>query len=413
MFRAGIRHRSKSAIHYYVMPHWPGNTPTSWRRQFYSAVGHGAKILNLFEFRPVQAAYTENHVSLPAMYQSVRQALHELGTFEDIVQDGQVQPALAGIWFSETGDIWDNHRAPFGAAKRTLYVAVRHQQLPLEVVVEADALSGDLKDYRLLYLLDQNVSRAASKAIADWVEAGGRLFATAGAGMFDEFNQPNPVMRGVLGVEQQSLEVPSDPVRLEKQDLPFAEVIDHVIYKTGTGDLQVPVVNARSRFRVCATGEAAPAVHGHFSDGAPAVAVRTVGKGRALYCGFLPGLSYFKPAIPLRPADRGTTDDSMAHFIPTDFDRGASALVASLAAGFERPVICSEPLVETMVIRAPTGVAISLVNWSGRPIKQLSLKLSIDNVPAAQAKLASGGAVVQTKEGYSFDLEFADALILR
>jgi len=41
------------------------------------------KIVNLFEFRPVQAAYTENHVDQPEMYREVRRAFHELGTFEE------------------------------------------------------------------------------------------------------------------------------------------------------------------------------------------------------------------------------------------------------------------------------------------------------------------------------------------
>ncbi len=38
------------------------------------------------------------------MYQAVRKGLHELGEFEDIVQDGKVQPAEAGLWFSEAAD---------------------------------------------------------------------------------------------------------------------------------------------------------------------------------------------------------------------------------------------------------------------------------------------------------------------
>ena len=413
IFRAGIRHRPEAKIHYYVMPHWPGNTPASWRRQFYSAIGHGAKILNLFEFRPVQAAYTENHVSLPAMYQAVRQGLHELGAFEDIAQDGQVLAGVAALWFSETGDIWDNHRSPFDAAKRTLYTAVRHQQLPLDVVVEADVVAGDLQPYRLLYLADQNVSRAASKAIVSWVENGGRLFATGGAGMFDEFNRSNETMRRLPGVEQTALEVAPEPVRLEKQDLPFAKTIDQVTFHTATNEVQLPVIDVRSRFEVKAADGMGPVVEGRFSDGAPAITVHTVGKGQAIYCGFLPGLSYFKPAIPLRPVDRGTTDDSMAHFIPTAFDDGASALIASSARGLERPVVCSDPLVETTVIRARQGVVISLVNWSGRPVKGLSLKLTIPDLPRAEAKLASGGNVLRTEDGYSFDVNFADALILR
>ena len=200
-------------------------------------------------------------------------------------------------------------------------------------------------------------------------------------------------------------------MRLEKQDLPFAAAIDQVTYKVPTGEVPIPVIDVRSRFEVAAAGEGAPVVEGHFSDGQPAVTVRTAGKGQAIYCGFLPGLSYFKPAIPLRPVDRGTTDDSMAHFIPTAFDPGASALMASLAAGLERPVLSSEPLVETTVIRAAQGAIVSLVNWSGRPVK--ALKLSIPGIPHAEAKLAAGGKVVRTDDGYIFDLEVADALILR
>src|SRR5947208_6008866 len=196
LLREGIKDNPAAKIHFYVMPHWPGNTPASWRRQFYGDLAHGAKIFNLFEFRPVQAAYTENHCSSPEMYQAVRQALHELGQFEDIIQDGQVRPGIAGLWFSEAADIWNDNRAPFDAAKRTLYIAIRHQQLPLDVVVEGD----DLSSYQVIYLADQHVSRAAAKALAAWVRAGGRLFATAGGGMLDELNQPNLELRELFGI---------------------------------------------------------------------------------------------------------------------------------------------------------------------------------------------------------------------
>jgi hypothetical protein len=40
-------------------------------------------------------------------------------------------------------------------------------------------------------------------------------------------------------------------------------------------------------------------------------------------CAFLPGFSYFKPAIPLKPLDRGALEDAMSHFIPTAFDANA------------------------------------------------------------------------------------------
>jgi hypothetical protein len=408
MFRAGVRGRPDARIHYYVMPHAPGSTPNSWRRQFYGDLAHGAKVLNLFEFRPVQAAYTENHVTSPAMYQEVRRGLHELGRFEDIVQDGRVRPGVAALWFSEAADVWDDNHPPFDAAKRALYVAVRHQQLPLDVVVEGD----DLTNYQVLYLTDAHVSRAASKAIAAWVHAGGRLFATAGAGMFDEFNQPNQTLRALLGVEQHALaSAKGEPLRWEKQDLPFAEPMDRATW-FGADQATLPVIGLRDRFRTAGTQ-----VHGTFiSDRSPALTLKKIGKGSATYCGFLPGLSYFKPAIPLRPVDRGTTDDTMSHFIPTQFDGLAAGVLALSAAGVKRPVVCSESLVETTVLEAKQGMAIPLVNWGRGPVKGLTVTVQL-GVPANQVTLASGKPVRAVREGgkqvFTLDLEVADALILR
>ena len=57
-------------------------------------------------------------------------------------------------------------------------------------------------------------------------------------------------------------------------------------------------------------------VQAKFTDGSPAVTLNKVGKGSAMYVGFLPGLTYFWPAMPLRPMDRGATDDAMTHFLP-------------------------------------------------------------------------------------------------
>ncbi|MBI1913172.1 MAG: beta-galactosidase trimerization domain-containing protein [Planctomycetes bacterium] len=415
MFRCGIKGKPGAKIHYYVMPHTPGNTPNSWRRQFYGDLAHGAKVLNLFEYRPVQAAYTENHCSDPRMYQTIRQALHELGQFEDIVQDGQVRPGVTALWFSEAADAWDDYQHSLGAGKRSLYIAIRHQQLPLDCVLDGD----DLKSYKVLYLTDRHVSRAGSKAIAEWVKAGGHLFATAGAGMFDEFNQPNKVLRELLGADETALIHADEDVKFEKQDLPFAKPLGTGWWLGIGGTMpRTQVFGTRSRFKAAKDVE----VIVDFGGGSPAVGMRKVGKGRAFYCGFLPGLSYFKPAVPLRPVDRGASDETMAHFIPTKFDEVASALVKLPASGaygakeIEWPVVCSEPLVENTVIEAKSGVVIPLVNWSAGPVKGLTVTVSL-NVPSAKVSLASGRIVRHKNEGgkqvFTLDLDVADALILR
>jgi hypothetical protein len=342
------------------------------------------------------------------MYQAVRQALHELGRCEDIVQDGQLRPGQAALWFSEAADVWDDNRSPLDAAKRMLFIAIRHQQLPLDVVVEGD----DLKPYQILYLTDSHVSRAAAQAIVAWVQGGGRLFATANAGMYDEFNQPNAVMRELLGVTPRQLqEAPGGPIRFGKQDLPWAEPIDTVTLRTDSAEVKLAALGLVSR----CTRTADAAVMAAFADGSPAVLQRREGKGRVMYCAFLPGLSYFKPALPRRPVDRGATDDALSHFVPTRFDRPAAGLIAALA-DFERPVVCSEPLVETTVIESKHGVLLPLVNWSAAPVQGLKVTVRLA-VPTRDVSLASGKPVrTERRDGkttFTLDLDVADALILR
>jgi hypothetical protein len=407
MFRAGVANRPGARIQYYVMPHWPGNTPAGWRRQFYGALAHGVKIINLFEFRPVQAAYTENHVSLPEMYQAVRTAIYELGNFEEIVQDGRVRPAQAGLWFSEAADVWQDNHAPYGAGKRTLYIAARHEQLPLDMVVEGD----DLSAYKTIYLTDRHVSSAASAALARWVENGGLLFVTAGAGLRDEQDRPNQAMAQLLGVREEALEEAKERINREKEDLPYAAAMDRVT--SSRGGNAMAVMGAKSRFTAA---DGAEITH-HFTDGTPAVAWRSVGKGRVAYCGFLPGLAYFKPAIPRRPLDRGTTDDSFAHFIPTTFDAAAGELIGAAATSIQRPVETSVSLVETTMIESRQGLAVPLINWSGAPVKGLTVRLNI-NASGENASLASGNKLREEKRDgrrrvFSLDLEVADALIVR
>jgi hypothetical protein len=402
LFRAGIKGKPESKIHFYVMPHWPGNTPASWRRQFYGDLAHGAKIFNLFEFRPIQTAYTENYCSSPQMYQAIRQALHELGLFEDIIQDGQVRPGIAGLWFSEAGDLWNDNRAPFDAAKRCLYIAIRHQQIPLDVIVEEDNLS----DYQLIYLADQHVTRSAARALADWVRSGGRLFATGGAGMFDELNQPNGIMRELFGIDQQSLLEAKEVIHFEKQDLPFATPLATL----GWYGASMPIFGAQSHI-IAKDAQ----VLCQFDDGSPAITFKQAGKGKVIYCGFLPGLTYFKPAMPLRPVDRSSRDDSLAHWVPTRFD-AAAAKVLGLPGEVKLPLVASNPLVETTFIEAKQGAVVPLNNWSGARIKNLRLTLTLP-VTFRQASMASGQSVrVSKKNGattFELDLEVADALILR
>jgi hypothetical protein len=120
--------------------------------------------------------------------------------------------------------------------------------------------------------------------------------------------------------------------------------------------------------------------------------------------------------MPKRPVDRGSTADAMTHFNPTAFGRGAGQFIWSAGGPVTRPVLCSEPLVESTLIEAPQGKIIPLINWSQGPVKRLSVTLD-SSVGAKQAALASGQPVelksLDGKMVLILDLEVADVVILR
>jgi len=415
LFRAGIRGKANDKIMYYVMPHSPGNIPDMWRRMWYSAVGHGAKLFNLFEFEPVWIAYTENHCTGKEMYGMVLKTMREYGSFEDIVQSGQLRQSQVGMWFSAAADKNNDYANSGGAAKRGLYITILDQQIPLDFIVDQDAADGTLNQYKVLYLTDRHVSLASSAKIAAWVQNGGRLFATAGAGMYDENNQPNAVLRGLLGVNETKFDAPETAlVGFIKQDLPFVQPLDQVKFPNFPAALAggFPVYGAVSRVTVGAGANVA----GVFTDGSPAYVTRVVGKGLTAYCAFLPGLSYFQPAIPKKPLDRGDSPDAMAHFLPVAFDQKAGALVGTFAPFEVRPVSLSVPLVEATVIQSKVGTAITLTNWTTTPVKGLQVTPNFA-VPTKNVTLSTGKPVqvgqVNGKTVFTLDLDVADTIILR
>jgi hypothetical protein len=412
LLRAGVRGKPNMKIHYYCMPHWPGQIPDNWRRLFYGALGHGMQVVNLFEFRPVQVAYTENHCSNPETYRTVLRSFRELGLFEDIIQSGRKRPAKAALWFSETADIWGDNHGSFAAGKRTLYTAVINQGTQLDFVIEGDSLNG----YEVLYLADAHVSGQASDAIAKWVKAGGNLLATAGAGMFDELNQPNAVLRKLLNVNQIALDEPENSkVEMVKQDLPFAKAIDEFVLisetikdgKSEKSTKAVPIFGVRSRLNRNSHNSDI-----QFKSGTPAIHINKSGKGWSVYMAFLPGLTYYHTATDKIPVDRGTHAGASSHLIPNKFSETLNHLLGNPLFWVSPTVVCSEKLVEANIIDSPKGSVVILTNWSGGPVKGLEVKLPAD---LAKKKLstASGASFIRKGRTVTLDLDVADALILR
>ena len=342
-------------------------------------------------------------------YATVLKSFRELGTFEHIVQAGRPRQAKTALWFSETSDIWGDNNGSFAAGKRTLYTAIRHQEVPLDTIVEADAIDGTLNEYKVLYLCDRHVSNAAAERIAHWVETGGTLFVTAGAGMFDEYNAPNRTLRKLIGadsIRSKSLKMRRFPWSSRTFPLP-----NRSLYYNGRVASLRPLAHKLDSLSAIPTNHSKQTR----SDCASLTALllfytASQGKGKIYTCAFLPGLSYYRGATPKRPADRSSSEDSLAHFLPTQFNEAARQVIDLPTQNLLRPVRSSAPLVESCILDSPKGTAIVLVNWTHKPRK--SLKLILDkSFPEGPVRLASGGAVNRSGNRVTLDLDIADALI--
>lgn len=359
-------------ICYYVMPHSPGNTPRSFRLSYYEALAHGAKLINHFCVTPIVTAYTENYVAVEdlAMYGAIHDIAQQLGQFDDILAAGRVRPAQVALLISGTTDLWDDS-VNYNTERKCLYYALRHAGIPVDFVTEDDIVEGGLTRYRVLYVSASHVRSDAAEALRDWVASGGILFSVAGGGLLDEYGDTSETMTALYGL--------SDAVLQEYDALPD---IKHTLPRLCPADglridlpdmqpVALPAIGTVQRLTPNGGGEQIAQWH----DNTCAGVLNQVGKGMALLIGGLPGVAYVAPAIPVRPWDRGATDAAMSHFLPTEFNTWARDVILwpVRKAGIEPDISLSEPIVEWSAIDSEVGTAILLVNWTGRPIRELTV----------------------------------------
>ena len=400
--RAGAKY-DNLPIHRYVMPHSPGNTPRDFRLSYYTAIAHGSKQINYFCASPMAIGATENYIATDdlAMWRQVHACSHEAGVFEDYVVDGRVRPAKVGLLLSSVDDVMtgasNSTFVMHNNERKAIYYALRHSQVPVDFLSEDDVIEGRGKDYKLIYVTQQWLHSRAVQALTKWVSAGGTLVALAGGGFQNEFNRANPQTSELYGVKSQQLTTDPQLVSkylleanrpfLTKQDLPMYQPIDHVTWTSDATGRDTPFIGRVRDVPVVVWKQTlVPSdgtVMGTYKNGQPAIIAKAHGKGRAYLFGFLPGQAYLKSGLPIAPPDRGATDSSNAHFLPTAMDVNLRSRIVDdfLPMTGMRPVECNVPLVETTCIDTPAlrgqrpRLAVPLMNYRGHPIAQLQVRI--------------------------------------
>ena len=88
-------------------------------------------------------------------------------------------------------------------------------------------------------------------------------------------------------------------------------------------------------------------------------------------------ISYFVPALPKRPIDRCSRNDCYCHFLPTEFDHAAAAILRGPVRNIAVRTTSSHALVETeLSVASGKGALLFVINWRNEPVANLTITVN-------------------------------------
>lgn len=425
--RCGAKYHGQP-IHYYVMPHAPGQEAGFLRRNMLLSIGYGARHIDSFWVAPAER-FTENYVGWNYLdtFRVLRESIYDTAEAERLQVGGKVRPARVAVVtgkatdFNESRLMVDKTKDPFTARclnapaqvnqiicrkdQQMLYLALRQAQHAVDIITEDDIVAGVLKDYDVVYFAGEWIDNRAVKPLDAWVRNGGVLYATAGCGHLNQYGEPEPGLRQLLGLKDSKLQKNTAIIRtlLELPQLPAIDTIT----------LEGKAVTAVGMKQQLIPDTAK--VLGTWKDGSAAVTVHEHGKGKAFAVGTLAGNSWMKTGLRLTPWARG---GRKMLYNPTDFDATATKLVrlGVEAKKPERAVVCSKEGVEGVIIDHKDGALLTLVNWTNESLKGLEVQVRLAAAPKDVRSVTGQKTVPSRYSGsvltFTIDLDEGDFILL-
>jgi hypothetical protein len=363
-------------------------------QQQFACLAHGLETIVLYSYGPEYAlADAANAWSQRfSVYPSIARGLHAAGPADALIADGQREPASVALLYNRDHEIWHESGARLWQSDRVAtFMGLAHANLPVAIVIAEDLLAGERLPYRAVYLNGFNLGAEEVAALTRYAEAGGTVVATAGAGLYDRFDEANPAAAALLGVDLalagQSVGG-NMPDELEKH-----APLDELTVPAGPlgPATTLPVIGQRLRLTV--RTNAGVEILGTFGDGSPGLVRRPLGKGWVYTYGLMPGASYRSRTTRNVGEGQGYYNTYRAA------DRALLAGPALLAAG-ERAHRYAEPLVETRRFDGPDATAITFNNFTYRPLPPTELRVRWPAArPLASVHAALAGPLTFTRDG--------------
>lgn len=411
LMRAAARKHGQHLGHYLIA--YAGRTGYDVRLKAVSEAARGIKAFKSFAYGPRWATHESSPwQSATPIWADHAAVVREIGAVEDVLLPAKARPAEVALLYSSASDAWTHKRNfAFGFERMHTWLALTHAQVPVDVVHESEVADGLLDGYKVCYLSDPNLTRASAAKLRTWVENGGTLILTAGAGQFDEFNRPLTTLDSMLPFKRApitTLQNYAAAGRFLSTLTPRGEV--------KAGDAQINVLSVGQQLEGV-TENAKVHIEATFSSGLPADVHAKVGQGAIVVRGYLPALDYMRQALIEKNGVEKRAQEIRDNGIPGSED--VKALDASeksynpwqyptairdhivqpaRAAKISPPIVSNVPLVDAVYMEAGKEVLIPLANYTLQPIANLTLEISVSQ-PVREVRSVYHGALKFEKVG--------------
>ena len=350
-------------------------------RKIFSCVAQGLTWLHLYDYGPIDswADGSNTWSEWRSQYLAVLTATAAIGPADTIIGKGEREPRRTAILYNRSHEIWNGGTGRMNHDWMWTYIALRGAQIPVDVIIEEDLTPEELAQYKVVYLGGFNLAPRHVKALRGWVEAGGLLIGTAGAAMYDVFNDKQPATDALFGTRQER--IPQPPRKRGEKAPPPPVVTFSACALAPAGTVAVPGL----QFTLEPT---AAKVIGNYEGGAPAATFNTVGKGHAMLLGFQPGYAYWAGEKWTLGFLQGLSYWAGEKWTKEPTGKVHDLLMAPARTVLGRPVAeYSDPHSETTVFTHESGLAVMLASFRptppeskcyGQPIESSTLSVKPD-----------------------------------
>lgn len=409
LMNAAARKNNQTLGHYLIA--YAGRKAYDIRLKAVSEAARGVKIFKSFAYGPVWATHEhspwQKNTSIWGDHAAV---IREFGAVEDDLLPAKPRKAQVAVLYSSASDVWNQQNLIYGFERMHTWLALTHAQIPVDIVHESEAAEGFLSGYKVCYLSDPNITRAAAAKLAAWVQAGGTLVMTAAAGEKDEYNRPLDTLDKLLPYQRNAAQT------LQGYHASGRYLTTLNPKDTVTEDkTQCDVLGVKQTFANLGNGAQ---IKSTFKDGSPAAIRSAAGKGFILCQGYLPAIDYMRQALMAKgdvakkaaeindnngipgPDDVEPLKLNEKSSNPWQYPAGVRNIIIEPAqtAKVEPPIVCSVPLVDAVYMTSEKGILIPLANYTLQPVKHMTLEIAV-NQPVHEVRSVYQGALKFEKIG--------------